>query len=436
MKLRLTRTQVVLVAVVLFVFVFLIGIFVLFRRQNANESPLGGQLTIWGVYDSADAFDKVFDEYKKKYPQVDLTYVEKNPTTYEAELINALASPNPPDVFMFHNSWLPKHADKIQPLPPSYFPIEQFTTFYPTAVVQDFAPDGAIYAFPLYLDTLALYYNQDIFDQKGVPNPPKNWSEFQKLIPRIRQVNPLTSRVEKAAAAIGGSNRSINRMADLLSLLMIQTGTKMVSDDFGAAEFSSPQGLQALDFYIDFANPASPYYTWSDAFSYSLDAFAQGDAAMMFNYQYQANSLKEKNPFLNFRIVPMLQPEGATETVNYANYWGLAVGLETDAPRSAWNFVMSIATDPEVAPKYLEVTGHPPAPRALIEKNLNHPDFGVFARQALTARTWPQIDNAFIDETFSRMITSILAGRPSAQALREAAESISDLMVKKQRQSR
>jgi len=54
---------------------------------------------------------------------------------------------------------------------------------------------------------------------------------------------------------------------------------------------------------------------------------------------------------------------------------------------------------------------------------------GVFAAQALTARSWPQIDNVEVKKSFDDMIESVTTGKLSAEkALREAEDKLTALM--------
>lgn len=424
-----TKTQLAIIAIGL---VVLIGVAALFIYGNKNDSgQLSGNITFWGVFDTVGVMNEIIGSYNASQPGVSITYKQINPATYESDLINALASGDGPDVIMFHSTWLPKHFTKIAPFSGTQIGMQQYRELFPTVVEQDFAPDGVIYGFPMYIDTLATFYNQDIFDNKGIAVPPKTWDEFEKLVPKLRTLDKL-GRVQKAAVALGGSSKSINRMPDILGLLMLQSGTKMVGDSFTYASFNSDQGLNALNFYTKFTNPISPVYTWNDSLAYSLDNFAAGDTAVMFNYAYQSAYLKEKNPFLNFRVIPMMQPDKRERDVNFANYWGLAASRKSKNLAAAQDFIMKITTDPVIAQKYLQRTGRPPALRSLINAYLNDPAIGVFASQALTARSWPQIDNLEVDKSFSDMITAILTNKLTAKkALDEAVGTISKLMERR-----
>lgn len=422
----LTKNQLIILILGLILVVGVVLLLVFGSQGRSGE--LSGTINFWGVFDSPAMINEIISGYRSENPKVNVDYRQIDPANYENELINALASGRAPDVIMFHNSWLPKHINKISPLDPSQISIGQYRELFPQVAEQDFAPDNAIYALPLYIDTLALFYNQDIFDNNSIALPPKTWEEFEKLVPKLRQLDRL-GRIQKAAASIGGSSRSINRAPDLLSLLMLQTGTEMTSKDFSRVLFASKEGVNALNFYTKFANPLSPVFTWSDSFGYSLDSFTAGDTAIMFNYAYQAPFLKDKNPFLNFRVIPMMQPANREQDVNYANYWGLAMTVSAQNKLVAQDFIIKVTTDPAIAERYLTITQHPPALRSLINKYLTDPDIGLFARQALTARSWPQIDNIEVDKTFSEMITAVLTNRLSSQrAIEEAAGKVTQLM--------
>ena len=354
----LTRNQIIIIGIVLLLIIGVVIVFVVGRRESVS-GQLSGKINFWGVEDSSQVMRELIDKYKALRPGAEVNYLEINPETYEADLINALAGASGPDLFMIHNTWLPKHYDKIMPLISESFALKDLQSLFPTVIEQDFAPDGIIYALPLYLDTLALFYNKDFFDEKGIALTPKNWEDFQNMIPKLRELD-RAGKITKAAAAIGGSNKSVENATDILNLLMLQTGTKMVSDDFSRATFSTG-GQQALKFYTDFANPSGPYFTWNENLPYSSDYFGQEGAAMMFGYARQIPLIKQKNPFLRFGVIPMLQPKEASKPINYANYWGVAASVKSKNAPLAWDFALYLATNLDAQRKYAELTAKPPA---------------------------------------------------------------------------
>lgn len=327
-----------------------------------NQGNISGQLTVWGVFDPDNAIQStLFASFLKKNPNIRLIYVQKDPLTYEQDLINAQAAGTGPDVFYFKNTWLPKHKDKILPANPKLLPVQQLLAIYPDVVTRDFADDQYVYAAPLYIDTMALFYNKTIFDNAGIPLPPATWEAVTEAIKRISRFNQ-SGQITRAGAAIGASARSINEATDLLSLIMLQSGGTMLTPDKQRANFSS--NSKAVSFYTNFSNPRSSQYTWDPNRSYSIDAFAEENVGMIFNYAFQIPQLKAKNPFLNFAVAPMPQFAGAKINTNYASYFGLAVSNKTKSPTLAWNFVMNSTMDPAANGAYLVATNRPQIGRA------------------------------------------------------------------------
>lgn len=407
-------------AVLLLVIVFLV--FVLGGKPSTLNAP---QLTVWGI-DGADSIDAIAALFKKTVPGSKITYVQKAEANYETNLVNALAAGTGPDVFYISNRSLPKLGDILYPVDPLKFNTTNLANLFPTVAGQDFVYSGYIYALPLNIDALALFYNRDIFDRAAVTAPPATWDEFQNVVPKLRTLNDK-GQIATAAAAIGGSGENVAHAADILSLLMLQNGVTMPSADSPAARFADTKGTSALTFYAQFSNPASQAYTWNRSEAASLDNFAAGGVAMVFGYRSDTALIKSKNQFLNFGIapVPQLSAGGA---INYPKYWGLAVSKQSKNPSGAWDFVQFATTNTDALSSYAAATNNLPALKTFINYNLNDKDYGVFANEALSARSWRMPDAGEVDKFLNKAIEKVTSGAANAsQALREAQDSINQI---------
>ncbi len=430
---NLSRSQLIILGSVLFVVLIVAGIFtgVLPGARKLGDKPPELTLKVWGV-DDQNLFQDNLGSYESLRTNVRVDYEEINPATYEQDIINALAAGKGPDIIMFHNAWLLKHYNKLVSLKDTQLNLKSLKEIFPTVVEQDFAPGGKIYALPLYIDTLALFYNQDTFDKNGIAIAPKDWLDFQNLIPKLRQSS--LGKLVKPAAAIGGSNTTVDKASDLLMLLMLQAGAKMTDEEFTQATFASNvggflPGVDALNFYSSFSDSKDIYYTWNDNLENSLDSFARGNTAMIFNYASQRDNIKSKNPFLNLKVAEMPQPASAEKAVNFPDYWGLAVTNNSKNPDWAWDLILYLTANDAAAENYLKVSNRPPALRSLIQKYADHPELGVFAKQALSARSWPEIDKKSVAEIFSQMIRAVIRGELNAAASASQAEQqVTDLM--------
>lgn len=416
---KFTQKQIVILAGAgLLIVVFGIVIILNTRHTSTTQQT---KLSVWGTEDIA-----TFNNLVGKYGEV--SYTQVDPGNYQSRLLSAFAAGSGPDVFEIGNRELPKWKSALAPMPAtltaSYGPVYVQNAF-PDVVSQDFVSGGAVYALPLSVDTLAIYYNRDLFNSAGIAFPPKTWSEFQDDIAKLRNINTQGQLIQ-AAAAIGGSGASIANAADLLSLLMLQNGTKMMSDDFSSAVFATSgsgditPGLAAFNFYLQFANPASPYYTWNNSLGDALQSFIQGKTAILFDYASALKVIKQKAPFLNLGIAPMPQPANATIAINYPSYHGFAAARAGQVS-AAWNFILYLTTTQAVEKMYVTQTGEPPAQRTEIQADLADPNLSIFAAQALTAKSWHEIDDQKISSIFNAAIQSVLIGSlDSGRALTQA----------------
>ena len=427
---NLSRNQIIIIFVVGIIVLFFVLLFlgvIPGLKSDSQGFKIGGgnetAIAFWGLAGDKEAVQLVIDEYSKIQKGYKVEYTEfSDEASYEKALLNAMATGQAPDVFMIHNTWLPKHYNKIAPIPATVLNVSQFNQLFPDVAERDFTFNKQIFALPLYIDSLALIYNKNTINAKGIPFLPKTWTEFQNIIPQLTQVNDAR-RITRSGAAIGGSERSISHATDLLNLLMMQ----FVGENTGQDADIKGSKLSALNFYTQFSSPSSAYYTWNDNLSYSIDSFSNETTAIIFDYASEIPLIKNKNPYLNIGVAPMPQAD-ENQVINYANYWGLAVSNQSQLQTIAWNFALYAAANPQVNDIYLQTVQKPPALRTLISKYRDDRDLGVFARQALSAGSIYQADNLAVKQILSNMIELILSGRLNAQKALDMAENqIGDL---------
>lgn len=404
------------------------------------KAPPKVTLQFWGVYDEPDFYRDAISQFEKDNRNISVIYKKINFSDYEKQVLDSFAAGTGPDVWLIHNTWLPKHGDKIQPMPDlsqgqktPLLSIKDFKDQFVDAAFNDLTFKDRIYALPIYVDTLGLYYNKDVFNSAGIASPPKTWDDFVADVKKLTEIDNRDVIVRSGAAI--GTSKNINRSTDILSLLMLQSGVQMTDrDNIGASFARSVQGQDvgetALRFYTDFANSNKQVYSWNNQQHYSVDAFVNGETAMMINYSHQVGAIRDKSPRLNFATALAPQLTGSNLEVNYASYWAPAVAKQSKYPDQAWQFLAFLASKQGVT-SYLNVSNRPSARRDLLDIQKNDPDIGPFASQALSAKSWYQIDNSAIEKILSDAIDSVNFSRASVvDALRSAESQVTLLMSK------
>jgi len=429
-----------MVSAVVVIILLLASVFFGILPGSRPTKPSRVTLEFWGLFDDLAIWQPVFDAYRKNNDTVSFNYVRMNPDTYEQDLVEALASGKTPDIIMFRSSWLAKHGNKISSLPETVMTLRNFQEVFPDVATVDFVrqPADKIYALPVWTDVLVMLYNKDLFNTAGIATPPKTWDDFIKVVQKLSDKDKF-GNLTKSGAAIGTAN-NVNNAADILSLLMLQVGTKMISDDGKEAAFDESitagsstyrPGESALRFYTDFASPKSNSYTWNDKLPNSFDAFTSGQTAIIFDYAVNIPRIKQKAPNLRLGIASAPQLADATKIVNYADFWGYSVPLASKNPEAAWNFLVFL-TSKDINKYFSNAVLRPASRRDVLSEEQTSPDLGVFADSILSATNWYRVDPPAIDNIFKDMINSVvLGGVKSADAIDDAAAKITSLMRNK-----
>lgn len=429
--------------------------------SSGNDNNPSVTLTIWRLFDDEEVFKPIIDSYiAERSDQYNITikYEKKDYADYEDNFINAIAAKKGPDILMLRNDWIPKHYDKLITAPKSVITIDQYKTRFPDVVVnQNTTKKGNIYGLPLSLDTLVLFYNKDIFDQKYneniiaekesyankyYANPPWNWTDLLTINKELTQKNG--KEIKRAGIALGLAS-NVDRAEDILSVLMLQNGAKMVADDSQSSTFNLSTtkdsgelyypGTKALEFYTSFANQSSENYCWDNSMPNSVDAFMQGKTAMLIDYPFTAQKFKEKKPNLNFGIGPLPQISGAEKAVDYTSYWVEAVTNNSQHSELAWDFINYISTQGNG--DYLSSTGRTGVTKLeaseipLVKSRLEAGSPSSF--QQATAQTWFKGYYAnSVDQIMKDLIDNVAQkGQNPQNAIDKAASDVTTLLKKK-----
>lgn len=404
---------------------FLIAVLALVSAGCGGGGTTTGQkvvLNFWDPFEDSQNLQPLITAYQQAHPNVQVIYTKKDYTTYEQDLIDSLASGSGPDIFSINNTWLPKYLDKTTPAPTAAFTFKSYKDSFVDVAVNDFTKDQKIYGVPLYVDTLGLYYNKDILGTAGIATPPKTWDELAADVKKIRRADSTGYFTLSGVAA--GTNANVNRGVDILALMMLQKGTVPFSQDGTQPTFANSQqtsgnysnpGLDGFNFYTSFANPASQNYNWNARSDYSIDAFTNGRAAFLYSYSYTADTVRQKNPNLNFDVAPVPQPNLNQPAVNFANYWGEVVSKQSKNSAAAWNFLQFISSKSSLDTYYAKHK-QPSSRNDLISLQIQDPDVGEFANANLTAKSFYKPDQAKLDDIFGRMIDNVILNGVSSQA--------------------
>lgn len=384
-------------------------------------------LTYWGLWEGKDIIQPIIDDYQKQNPNVTINYEQSTPSQYRERLETAISKEGGPDLFRFHNSWTPMLKNYLSMVPPDVYDNKTFEqTFYPVSQ-KDLRNEGQYIGIPLEIDTLALYYNEDLMRQAGISAPPATWKDLEEAALKIRSPKGY-GRIDIAGVALGNAS-NVDNWSDIFSLMLLQSG----------ANPSNPSGV---------ANTALTYYTyftkvhavWDDTLDNSTLAFAKGKLGFYFAPSWRYFEIKNINPELKFSVAPVPQLEG--DKTNYATYWVEGVSKLSKNSTEAWKFLKYLSSKSVMRKLYdqeskIRAFGEPPSRTDLASDFDQDPVLKVFLSQAdsadsfyMAAMTHDGVTglNSRVAKYYEDAINYVLAGKTSTEALTVVSAGLSQIL--------
>jgi multiple sugar transport system substrate-binding protein len=410
--------QIVLIGIFGFLaFVALIVLSIFQSERQQKELAYGESVVIWGTLPKS-SLTPIFQEIGRKDKAFDVVqYYQVPKETFDEELVNAIAEGRSPDLIVLKSDALVTHRAKLYPVPYETIPEREFRdTFVDGAEIFAFAE--GIYGIPFAIDPLVLYWNRDLFSSNGLSQPPSTWEMIvSDIVPKLT-VRDARRNITQSALAFG-EYRNVLQAKQVLMLLLLQSGSKMVtaSGKSYKVELDSPiiDGARApfeaaLQFYTDFSNVNSPLYSWNRALSSDKDAFIAGTLALYFGMGSELKDVQDKNPNLNFDIAPVPQGAGATVRRGYGELYAFAIPRASRNAQGAYA-VSRLLSNAENGAALASAFGMSSARRDVIAAGDSDPYRKVIIESALLARTWYDPRPKQSDGIFQQMVEDIVSNR-------------------------
>lgn len=437
------------------------------EQSNGLSSSSGGNdqvtIKIWRSFDSNEVFKEIIDDFEQDNPNVKLEYKLIPTDEYELTVSEALAAGNGPDIWSIRNDWVPRHKDKLIPMPEHLLASElngatdksdadMIQALFSPVVTSDVMQDGRAYGLPLYVDTLVVYKNPEVIskaiselikadrddDADFLRGNYNTWEDLQRAVRLLTKRNG--SNIEQAGIAAGVSS-NVSRSEDIVAAMMLQNGTQMLSPEKTNATFHLPvnsntgqqtyPGTEALKMFASFADPNDANYSWNANMPNDVQAFIDGKTAMFFGYQYHQLLFQQTAPLLQYTTMPLPQVRDTATPVDYASYWVEGVTKNTSDPNLAWQVVRSLVITH--GGSYRGATGRP-APHLGSEPitTLDRADRrNPLSFQQATAMSWHKTKRPDrVDTYFRDMIQQVGTKQTSAQnAIEAAARRVSEQLI-------
>ena len=423
----------IFVIAILAVIILFVGLFFISKKFSGNKISKEVEIVYWGLWEDSGIIQPLIAEYETNNPGVKIKYVRQSHQDYRERLTSAMTKDTAPDIFRFHNSWVPMLKKQLDYLPASVMSASEFAqTYYPIAT-SDLTSETGIVGIPLEYDAVSLFINEDIFSAAG-KTPPKTWDEL-RAVARELTVKDENGTITQAGVALGRVE-NVDHWQEILALMMLQNGV----------DLANPTGKLAEDALTFFTIFSSVDGVWDQTLPPSTTAFAAGKLAMYFAPSWRIFEILQQSPNLKVRAISIPQlPKSSSndQGLSYASYWAEGVWSKGNNKAVAWDFLKFLSSKESLQKLYqnsskVRLFGEPYPRVDMANLLVNDPIVGVIVSDAPNAQSWylhsrtwdgPTGINTLLSKYFEDGVTAVNNGETSQDVLITVSEGVGQVLT-------
>jgi raffinose/stachyose/melibiose transport system substrate-binding protein len=307
--------------------------------EGEGQQKISGTITIFEhEYSYEDSLKEVIEGFNKLYPNVDVKYEIKAGQEYYSILSTAIQSGDGPDLFWTNGAATSNMADYVSNGVCYDLTNAVDYSLYDESAMNLTKVDGKSYSIPwLTLDTRAVYYNKDLFNENGWKIP-KTFSEFENLLGTIK-----TAGYTPISLSPADPYCLLFAFEPILAAYDVNY-TKGLADNTVSATDKPVKDV--LDLMLGWADKGYFGDNWLGVADNNAQilGFTSGKAAMNIAGSWDAATISQNNPDLNFGAFVIPTEDGTTGLVGTpANGFSVnAVSKNLDAAVAFANYCASL----------------------------------------------------------------------------------------------
>lgn len=298
---------------------------------EAAGGDISGTITIWEhAFSFEESLQAVIEGFNKQYPNVTVEYEIRDGDTYNSVLTTAIQSGDGPDLFYTGGTSDAVMGDMVANGAIMDLTNEVDYSLFDESALSRSIMDGKYYSIPwLTMDTRAVYYNIDMFEEHGW-KVPTTFSEFEALLATVDEAGIIP------VSAVNSYFSMLFAYEPVLSGFDAEY-TKGLADY--SVKVTDQPARDALQKMVDWADAGYFGDNWLGVVDGNamLLAFTSGQAAMMISGSWDITTIAENNPDLNFGAFEIPSDDGVAGLVGTpAN--GFSVNAATQNKEAAIAF--------------------------------------------------------------------------------------------------
>lgn len=281
-------------------------------RAQAQATPYAGEeVTItYGFWDSAQeaAIEAQIEAFKAVQPNITVEPQIVPWADYWTQLQTAVAGGETFDVFWINSASLPVYAssDALLPIEPIIGGNGIDPAMFPAPLVEMYAYEGVQYGLPRDFDTIALFYNKDIFDAAGVEYPTEAWT--------WEDFRATAEQLTDEGNGIWGAGLQTSWQENYYNFIW-QNGGQLLNEDRTACIVDEPAACEAFEYLTGFfTDELTPSIAVQQSNPVADSLFPAGQVAMMTGGSFRAGAYGSAEA--NIDVAPLPQGQSRATAIH------------------------------------------------------------------------------------------------------------------------
>lgn len=294
------------------------------NQNNAKSEKTKIRFASWDVADDVDRQQELVDIFNESHDDIEVT-LEAYGSEFDTKISAGMGSGDAPDVMYMWN--YPAYHQGLEPLD-SFIEGEGESykeNFYDTLWNYN-SMDDQIYGIPIGFTTHTLFYNKDLFQEAGIPEPVNGWT-WEDLAQAAKTISDNTS----------AKGFSFHMKPDPYDFEMyLWSNGAAYCDEEGTLDsnINSEASIEVLQMFQDMEKEGYAVATEGSG----TDEFRSGAVAMYIYGAWAIDSLNEDG--LNYGVVTIPSFANAgKDSVSILSSSGISISKDSKNKDAAWEFV-------------------------------------------------------------------------------------------------
>jgi len=301
------------------------------QQEPATKEKVTIRLATWAGADESAELQQIIDKINAEATDFQIVH-EPAPADYYTKIQTMLAGGTAPDLMWLSQEYVVPYASKgalmdlTDRLKNDSRPTANLDDYFPM-VLEHAQYEGRIYGLPWIAQPVIVYYNEQLFDDAGLPYPTDDWTweEFRELAVKL---------TDKEKGIYG---TSFNGWPPV-QMFIWQAGGEVISPDLKSSPIDSPEAVQALDFYasIIYNEEVAPSEATINEQGFG-EMFKAGKIAMYFG-----GAADDLDRVEGLRVGHVKVPKGPKDQTNFAWSASTVVNAKTKYPDQAYEALIAL----------------------------------------------------------------------------------------------